>query len=116
MTERQQNVEWQVLDALKNFASAEKQLKYKDAVPFVHIPIELMAQWSNFHNYRNHDWYQQIWAPAELKSLDEFSTTLKNLKLKLGKEPDDVPEILDNATWKEIMQAAQRTLKAFPAK
>jgi hypothetical protein len=116
MTERQQNVKWQVLDALKNFASAEKQMKYKDKVPFVHIPFELMAQWNYFRDNRNQDWYQQIWTPAELKSLDEFSAALKNLLPQLGKQPDDVPEILDNAIWKEIMEKAREALDAFPVK
>ena len=113
MTELQQNSKANILDALRAFSSPDEQIQYKRRVPFVHIPHELTAQWDNHVRLRTTKWYLEIWSDQELKNLEEFNTKLTLCLKRLGYDLDDVPEILENPLWIEIMNAAEKVVKTL---
>ncbi|MEO1483963.1 MAG: hypothetical protein AAFU77_17770, partial [Myxococcota bacterium] len=67
-----------LLYTLEHFASREKQIKYKEAVPFVHIPIELMQQWENFARLLREErkWFLDVVTPEEREAMGHFDRAL----------------------------------------
>ena len=45
---RQRNARRNLIHALEDLADRERQTKYKQAVAFVHVPRELLAQWGQY--------------------------------------------------------------------
>lgn len=113
MTELQTNTRNHVVDTLQVFASSDRQRRYKDAVTFVHIPQELLAQWGSYRELRSSEWYIKIWDELELENLDNFDFKLRQVLKDLGENIADVPEILENQTWIEIMKGADECLKSL---
>jgi len=106
----QKNTKEHLISNLDYFASKSEQIGYKKNVPFVHIPIELFNQWESLYKIK-HNWFKDIWSESQLEALNYFDIDLKKLSNKLPKNIPDVPEILDNKIWNEIMLCATNTLK-----
>lgn len=108
MTDLQTNTRRNVEDFFEQLSSKEKLIRYKNAVPFVRIPNELIAQWDSFSRIKQ-SWYREIWSSkewTELTLFDEFFN--KKLRTMPKKEQElDIPEILESKTWKEIMERAE---------
>jgi hypothetical protein len=113
MTDLQTNTRDNVLRTLHDFASAERQKNYKNSVPFVEIPTELLAQWDGYQRVRDREWYQNIWSDLELKSLDNFNLKLEDALQGTKHKLTDVPEILQDKKWIGVMQIAEECLKSM---
>ena len=111
MTDLQTNTRNQVIDTLQVFASDDKQRKYKNSVPFVHIPHELVAQWDGYQELRTREWYIKIWNELELENLDNFDFKLRKVLKDIGDDIADVPEIFENKKWIEITKAVDECLR-----
>ncbi len=113
MTQLQINTKRQVQDTLETLSSEKLQLSYKKAVPFVHIPNELAAQWDNYKSLRGRSWYREIWTDIELIALKEFENDFNQWSKNLGKKWADVPSIFDNKSWQELMKSSQKCLNSI---
>ena len=103
-----------LLGTLEDWASAERQISYKKAVPFVHVPIELLAQWDN-HNrmLREVDLFRAIFTERELAKLFAFNATVERYCKARGDHYADVPEILADQEWQKLTQAAAELVKSL---
>ena len=110
MTELQKNTKINVFEMFEDLSSKQEQLDYKNAVPFVHIPNELISEWyGNF--IKDQKWYRKIWTDKQWSSLQKFDKEFNLLLDKLPKDLDDVPTIFNNPTWIEIMNLADLTFR-----
>ena len=107
MTELQINIRRQVEDFFELLSSKEQLIRYKNAVPFVHIPNELIAQWNSYSRIKQ-SWYKEIWSTKELRDLtlfnEFFNKKIRSMPIKERRL--DVPEILESKTWQKIMESA----------
>jgi len=110
MTELQKNIKADIFDLLETLESKEIQIKYKKAVPFVHVPEELISEWDSSH-IKNKKWYHEIWTDKQFKTLGEFDLELKEILKSLPNNLPDMPKILENPLWIEIMSLASLTLE-----
>lgn len=96
-------------DTLENLASFEEQRRYKAAVPFVHIPLELLEQWSDHRRkLREVDWFRPLYSPAEhaaFARLDEVIQLHARRFVEI-----DVPEIFEDEAWSSVKTLAQEAL------
>lgn len=113
MTELQLHTKNQVLETIHVFASPDRQSKYKNSVPFVHVPRELVAQFDSYRNLRSREWYIGIWSEPELKALDDFDIRLNKCFEEIGEDMDDVPEIFEDQKWIEIVKTADECLRSL---
>ena len=109
MTELQSNTRNNLLNTLQFFSSLEEQINYKNAVPYVHIPNELLSQWESYRELRNKTWYIEIWNSREIKAIDDFEIGLKKQISKMNMI-NDLPKILEDRYWLEIKKIAQLCL------
>jgi hypothetical protein len=99
---------------LEDLSDAERQIAYKAAVPFVHVPIELLAQWNNnARMLREVEWFQVLFSPEEKAAMVDFDR-LVDSRIPSIKGLRDVPEVLELPAWQEIMGAAARLLPMIP--
>jgi len=110
MTELQKNTKANIFDILETLESREFQIKYKKAVPFIHVPEELITEWDSSH-IKNKKWYHEIWTGKQFITLSEFDLELKTILKSLPNNLPDTPEILENQLWIEIMSLASLTLE-----
>ncbi len=62
-----------LLDLLANLASGERQAKYQEDVPYIHVPIELVCQWEQFSSLlRQQYWFRNSLTDDELDALEKF--------------------------------------------
>ena len=98
-----------MLETFMDLASKKEQEDYKNEVPFVHIPHELISQW--FGNYIiDRSWYREIWTENQLELLKRFDKEFTLLIEKLPNLVPDVPEIFENDIWQQIMKLSKDTL------
>lgn len=75
MPKLEQNVVDQLHKTLADFASEERQTSYKEQVPFVHVPVELLAQWDNDSRLvREADWFRALFTEAERAALSNLDS------------------------------------------
>lgn len=56
-----------MLDTLADLSCVDRQRKYAEAVPYVHVPIELACQWDQHSSLmREQPWFRDSLSPAEL--------------------------------------------------
>lgn len=111
MTELQKNYKTNVIDFLKCISSQEEQLLYKKNVPFVHIPKELIAQWDGEEVFvKNEQWFKDIWSEDQWNVLEDFEKQFEDRLKKFPKNIPDIPEILNEQYWKEIIELAKQSL------
>ena len=97
-------------------SDGERQRSYKNAVPFVHVPNELLEQWSGYRRLlREQAWFGALFTAQQLTLLDDFDALVKSRSLKLGRRLPDVPEILERPPWTDIARAAASLLPSLPA-
>jgi hypothetical protein len=114
LSELEKNSIDHLLRTLEDWASSERQISYKKAVPFVHVPIELLAQWDH-HNrmLREVDWFRTLFTESEQAKLFAFNATVERYCEVRGDHYADVAEILADQEWQKLMQAAGDLLKSL---
>src|SRR5688500_3545550 len=106
MTELQENTKELVIKMFEDLASQQTQVAYKSAVPLVHVPNELIAQWDGNNHKKNYKWYREIWSLYQWQVLSKFDNEFNSLVENLPKKVPDVPEIFENTNWKKIIELA----------
>jgi hypothetical protein len=101
LTKLQINTKDQLLETLDCLANNEKQKRYKDSVPFVHIPIELLEQWSNYPRFINEErnWFIELFTPSQLSRILEFDKEVERFSQEREDDLEDVPDILKDDLW-----------------
>jgi hypothetical protein len=87
-------------------------LKYKQAVPFVHVPRELLAQWDEYSNRlkEKREWFVESFDPGELAAIISFEMTIAAFK---NDQLLDVPEVFRLPEWVALMNKASELLAAL---
>ena len=107
MTILQRNSLAQLGHTLQDFSTLDRQRQYKSAVPFVHVPIELIAQWDNHARMvREVAWFAILFSADELEAIASFDALVNDAWLKMGPQLPDVPEILEDARWIQLSRDA----------
>lgn len=105
MTDAERNWLAHLGHTLADLGSEARQRRYKAAVPFVHIPIELAAQCDAYVHLLEHEWYRALFDAAEIDALSAFFAKVRDFVA-----PDVVADIddgvLDDPSWREIMASA----------
>ncbi|MDC0672882.1 hypothetical protein [Nannocystis radixulma] len=99
---------------LEQLASADLQRRYKAAVPFVHVPEELLEQWAHYRRLLREgtEWFVSDLAPDELQAMTTFDAEALR-RMRGRRSLPDVPVALDDAAWQAIMAAARELLVAL---
>lgn len=104
----------QLQDTLRNLANIEAQKTYKEAVPFVHIPNELLAQWDNYPRMlKEAEWFTSLFNAEEISAMNTFDTKISEFYKMYGPNLLDISEILDNEDWQTLVQEANNLMKAL---
>jgi hypothetical protein len=97
---------------LQDLSDPDRQLRYKEQVPFVHVPLELLEQWSGHRRLlREQAWFRDVFDPEQLEQLQAFDRIVAEHEHALGRRTADVPEILESPAWQAIMRAATGLLR-----
>jgi len=105
--ERQQRNPNELILVLEQIANKSECERYKNSVPFVHIPNELISQWEGAYQ-PNSKWYDQFYEESEKNSLMKFNHLLKQIDQDNEYDLPDVPEIFDLIKWQNIMNEANQ--------
>ena len=105
----------QMLGTLSDLASVDAQRAYRDAVPFVHIPIELACQWDNVSRLlRDAAWFRDSLTDTELAAVLAFDTKFDGLMQSFGNDLPDLDILWADDRWTQLGLDASSTLEAFP--
>lgn len=103
-----------VVNFLHSVSDFDYQLDYKNKVPFVHIPMELLAQWDGLYTYtRDKKWFKDAFSHYELELLDNFNKTIQEIKEGLGPNYPDVPDIFESKHWKRLADEASKMINVW---
>ena len=105
MTDAERNWLAHLGHTLADLGSEARQRRYKAAVPFVHVPIELAAQCDAYVHLLERESYRALFDATEIDALIAFFAKVRDFVA-----PDVIPDIddgvLDDQSWREIMAAA----------
>ncbi len=106
MTELEQNSLANFERTLADLGSDARQRRFKECVPFVHVPIELAEQCAGYARLLGVDWYRALFDTDEIDALGAF---LARVCGYVQREPvADVDEgVLEDPAWREVMTAAR---------
>lgn len=100
-----------MVQLLEQISNEDRLLNYKRAVPFVHIPLELMSQWKSAYGVE-FKWFYEMYDDFQIEQLHEINNQFHSLysSLNANDEIPDVPDILENMHWIKLMRKCQATL------
>lgn len=102
------------LRTLKYFASKKEQERYKAAVPFVHIPIEILEQLSNHARMlRECSWFSVLFTNEEVEKITKFDKYCFDETEIYDDDFPDVPEIFEEENWQTIVSKASSLFEEF---
>lgn len=111
LSELQKNSLDQMARTLSDLASSERQLAYKKAVPFVHVPIELFAQWDSYVRMLGEaDWFSALFSESERAAIKAYDVRLESFRARQAGRCLDVDEIFAHPEWQQLMKAAAELL------
>ncbi|MEL6547063.1 MAG: hypothetical protein AAFQ82_20725, partial [Myxococcota bacterium] len=107
--ELQKNSRAHLIEALENLSSFDAQKRYKEIVPFVHVPDELIAQWDSYASLvrESRDWFLEILNDEQRKAMMKFDAAVNAYD---HQSLADVPEIFDDEGWQELSKKAGKML------
>lgn len=106
MTELEHNSLAHLERTLADLGSQARQRRYKDSVPFVHVPIELAEQCAAYAHLLGMDWYRALFDTDEIDALGAFFAKVRGSVQR--DELADVDEgLLEDPAWREVMAAAR---------
>lgn len=100
-------------DLLYTISNEDKALNYKRAVPYVHIPTELIDQWGSAYN-PDYKWFFEMYSDSEIERFHQINSVISLLLKSFenpGEEFPDIPAILDDERWIDLMAKCQSTLE-----
>jgi hypothetical protein len=114
-TELQINSLWHLRRTLEDMSSHESQRRYKAKVPFVHVPVELLEQWSTHIRYlRDTDWFAELFNSTQHAAMEHFDTIIENAVSELPDPIPDIPDVFEHVAWNVVGREAQRLLAVLP--
>lgn len=104
------NIKNNILRTLRVLGSVEEQIAYKEAVPYVHVPYELICQWGESF-LKEEDWFREMWSENHWIELCHFNKHYEEVCLKIpGTGFIDVPEALKHSLWIQFVSHAEELL------
>lgn len=98
---------------LLDLSSAERQIAYKAAVPFVHVPRELRAQYDDYIRMlkeaplsRACALFRDCFSESQRKDMVKFYSAIEAARRSFPGAGPDVPEILEEPVWRRVMTEA----------
>lgn len=108
------NARRNMLGTLADLSCVERQRNYRDAVPHVHVPIELACQWDQYSSLLHEQpWFRDSLTPTELAAALEFDTEFNTICDSYGGDLPDFDELWGDPRWHQVGVAATRTLETF---
>lgn len=101
-----------MLGILETMSSAEDLVKYKASVPFVHVPLEVLDQWSAAFG-SEYKWFYDTYTKAEIESFKRIDDQISSFVAAFQEEDcglPDVPEVLRNDKWLAVMELCGRAV------
>lgn len=103
-----------MLETLADLSCVERQRKYRDAVPYVHVPIELACQWDQCSSLlHEQQWFRDSLTPPELAAALAFDAEFNVICDSFGRDLPDFDELWGDPRWEKIGLAATKTLESF---
>jgi hypothetical protein len=113
MTELQRNYLQHVIRTLEYLSDFEQQRRYKLSVPFVHIPNELLEQWSEYRRllHEGTPWFASIFTEDQIHAIRNLDSTMQ----RAGVMPQlpDVDEIFSLSLWGDVRDEAALLLSSL---
>ena len=98
------------METLINLASQQKQMDYKNTVPFVHIPYELICLWEGCF-IKDQNWFREIWTDKQWSALNSYNEKFKQISCQILEDDFvDVPEAFENPLWKKLISLSKETI------
>ena len=102
-----------MIEVLESIASRNDLIEYKQSVPYVHIPFEVLSEWESAYGIK-YKWFYDEYSATEIQHLtqidEQISSLYEDFEGRIDKFPD-VPEILENKKWIDLMNKCQNTLE-----
>ena len=106
--ELRSNLLYRLSRTLLDLSSAQRQMAYKAAVAFVHIPRELDAQWEDYARMlKDTPIFRDCFSKSHRKAMIRFDKVMKAAWLKVPHGGPDVPERFQEPGWKQVMIEAR---------
>ena len=103
-----------MLETLRDLSCVDRQRKYRDAVPYVHVPVELACQWDQYSLLmREQQWFRDSLAPAELAAARDFDAAFNSFCDQFGRDLPDLDVLWGDQRWADVGLVAAKTLEAF---
>ena len=114
-TEAITNAKRQLVDLLLTLSDFEAQQRYKDAVPFVHVPVELMEQSSSYtRRGQRSGWREAVIGDASVwEKIRALEEAIQRHHENCAKHRSDVPAVFQQRSWQNVRAAAQRALASL---
>jgi hypothetical protein len=99
-----------ITDQLRVLASDTAQLEYERRVPHVDISTELLCQWFDDSYHPDDPGFRSSFSSDELNALAEFNALFEERDDSLPESAGTVATWHASPTWREVMDAASKTL------
>ena len=98
---------------LEDWSDQERQVRYKQSVPFVHVPRELLAQWDQYSRLMKvrQAWFIESLTDGELAAMATFDTEVAAFDFEV--HLPDVPEVFDLPQWRQLMDKGRELLSVL---
>ena len=108
------NAKRQLVDLLLTLSDFEAQQRYKEAVPFVHVPVELMEQLSSYTRRGQRSGWREVIGDASVwEKLDVLEEVVQRHHESCAKHRSDVPAVFQQRSWQNVRAAAQQALASL---
>jgi hypothetical protein len=102
-----------MIEVLESISNKKELIDYKKAVPYVHIPLEELSQWESAYGI-DFKWFYDEYNEIEIQLLSKINEQItllyKDFEGQIENFPD-VPEILKNKRWRDLMIMCHNALK-----
>ncbi|WP_236625491.1 hypothetical protein [Rhodopirellula baltica] len=103
-----------MLDTLADLSCVDRQRKYVENVPYVHVPNELACQWDQHSSLmREQLWFRDSLSSVELDAAFVFDAEFNAFCDCFGRDLPNFDRLWADTRWSDIGLAAAKTLDAF---
>lgn len=102
-----------LIELLELISSKDDLIKYKNNIPFVHIPFEVLSDWDSAFGIQ-YKWYYEEYKEVEINKMKEMDRIISDLYTSYEADMDnfpDVPEIFKTPLWNKLMVTSNEFLK-----
>ncbi|QTD50167.1 hypothetical protein [Sulfidibacter corallicola] len=99
---------------VEDMSSRKNQEAYKANVAFVHVPTELLEQWSDhYRRVKEKEWFGSLFLENEINDIDLVHHSVMRFRESIGQEVPDVPLIFQEPSWQTVIESAEILLKSL---